>query len=651
MKIVGKKSAGRPAMDADTVSLMRLVEAQQYADIEKLAHSILARNGRHVLALKALSFALLCLGRDEEVPPVVERALRLAPGDGELYNNRGIALSKQLRWDDSIRDFQEALRRTPHDPEIHKNLGVAYFRMGRWNDAVTSLLKAVEEYPGDYLEAIYMLVWALINAQRVEEASAVCKALMSGDVDHDASLNYALVYVGLRLCEWDGIAQNIERIRTLSDNFVHPVGNAAFALCMPGLDSHDHVRITKSYVLDTIPEVHLETENTLPFGRGAQSGRLRIGYLSEDFRRHAVGIALAEVILHHDRSRFELFGYSTGINDGGELRLHFEKSFEHFRDVAALSVHELAQTIRDDEIDILVDLGAWTGVGRTESLAIRCAPIQVSWLGYSGTLGHPKLADYLIGDAVATPFSMQTSFTEKLLHMPHSFMPLDTRRLIGEPPPRAKEGLAENAFVLCSFNNSYKFNPELFQLWCCMLAEMPDAVLWLPRHNDAVAANLGKEFDKSGLDPARLVFARYVDSAAEHLGRLQLADLALDTFPYNSHSTGADTLWAGVPLVTKLGDTFAGRVGASLLTAVGIPELIATDNEEYAQKVINLYHDRPQLTRLRQRLGESRMLAPLFDMKKFVGDLEDIYIRMADDASKAAASVVADPLSARATAS
>lgn len=651
MKNKGKRTLGRNAPDADSAQLMRLVESRQLVELETFARKVLAGNGKHVLAMKALSFALLCLGRDEEVPQLMGQALRLAPADGELYNNRGIALSKQLRWDEAIGDFHEALRWAPGDPEIHKNLGVAYFRMGLWNDAVAALLKAIEVHPDDYLEAIYMLVWSLINAHRMDEAAAVCSALSSGDTAIDVSLNYALIYIGLRRCDWKDIEENSRRLRTLSDNFSRPVGNAAFAICMPGLDGHDHALIARAHALHSIPAAHLDSANALLSGWKKKPGRLRIGYLSEDFRRHAVGIAIAEVISRHDRSRVELFAYSTGVNDGSSLRREFEQSFEHFRDVAALSVHALAQAIREDEIDILVDLGGWTGIGRTESLAIRCAPIQVNWLGYGGTLGHPKLADYLVGDAVVTPHSAQDRYTEKIVHLPYSFMPFDTRRTIGTPPTRSSEGLPDDAFVLCSFNNSYKFNPRLFDLWCGLLAKMPDAVLWLPRHNDTVASNLQQEFAGRGLEPSRLILARYVDSSAEHFARLQLADLALDTFPYNSHSTGADTLWAGVPMVAKLGEAFAGRVGASLLTAAGLPELIAGDDEGYARLVLDLYGDRPRLADLRQRLAAARTTAPLFDMGRFARDLESRFFAMADDASKAAAASAAKPPPAPATVS
>ncbi len=650
MKVIGKGGSVRGAADQDTANLMRLVETRRYAEVEKTARGILARNGRHALALKALSFALVALGgSDEEVLRIADQALRLTPADGELHNNRGIALSMLMRWDESIFSFSEASRLSPQDPEIHKNLGYAWFRMGRWTEAVVALLRAIETHPGDYVEAMHILVPALINGQRWDEASACCRALRTSQPD-DPSLLCGLIHIDLRRCDWAEVMDGISKLRQVSADFRLPMGNAGLALPMPGISEQDHAAIARNYAAETISQGYLEAPNPLSLNWLPSSRRLRIAYMSGDFRDHAVGSAIAEVIERHDRSRVEVFGYSTNESDGSAMRRRLEQAFEHFVDVAPTSVHATAQRIRDDGIDILVDLTGWTANGRVEALAIRCAPIQVNWLGYAGTLGHPKLADYLIGDPVAMPHSVQDAYIEAIAHMPHSCMPLDSTRVIGPSPTKQSQGLPADAFVLCSLNNSYKFNPPLFDLWCSLLAEMPDAVLWLPHHNDAVAANLRHEVERRGIDAKRLVLASRVDSQEEHLARLQLADLALDTSPYNSHSTGADALWVGVPLVAKLGDSFAARVGASLLTAAGLPELIAVDDAGYARLVLELYRDRSRLAGLRERLVATRKMAPLFDMKRFARDLEDLYFRMADDALKAAAVSAAQPPSAPATA-
>lgn len=650
MKVIGKGGSDRGVADPDSVNLMRLIEAQRYADVEKAARGILARNGRHALALKALSFALVALGgRDEEVLQIVDKALRLTPADGELHNNRGIALSMLMRWDEAITSFHEALRRAPQDPEIYKNLGYAWFRMGHWNEAVVALLKAVEVHPDDYVEAMHILVSALINGQRWDEAASCVQALYASHPD-DPSLLCKHIHIDLRRCDWTGVAENILTLRQVSANFRDPVGNPAFALPMFDIGDRDHATIAMNHAVATISPRYLDATNSLSLNWLPSSRRLRIAYMSADFRDHAVGSAIAEVIEQHDGNRVELFGYAINESDGSAVRRRLEQAFEHFVDVATMSVHATAHRIRGDGIDILVDLTGWTANGRIEALAIRCAPIQVNWLGYAGTLGHPNLADYVIGDPVVMPHSVQDTYTETIVHMPHSYMPLDTTRAIAPPPTRQSQGMPENAFVLCSLNNSYKFNPPLFDLWCSLLAEMPDAVLWLPHHNDTVAENLRHEVERRGIDAGRLVLASRVDSQEEHLARLQLADLALDTSPYNSHSTGADALWVGIPMVAKLGNSFAARVGASLLTAAGLPELIAADDAGYSRLVLELHRDRPRLANLRERLAAARKTAPLFDMKRFARDLEDLYFTMAGDASQAATVSAARLPPARATA-
>lgn len=635
MKVIGKQSAGRRHVDADTLRLMRLVEGKHYAEVERAARELLARNGRHPLALRALTFALVGLERHEEVVAVANHALKLNPGDGEVHNNRAIALSVLMRWDEAIADFQVAIRHAPADFEIQMNLGSAFARMHRWNDAVPPLLKAIELHPGDYLQAVVLLATALSNANRLDEAAVCSRTLYESHPDRLEFL-YGLLAVDLRRCEWNSMIEGSEHLRANLPGLGRSVASPGWASWFWFLRGADHAAIARDFAASAISGRFLESTVRLPMRWRPATRRLRLGYLSADFRNHAVAVVIAELIERHDRERVELFAYSIGEDDRSSLRQRLMRGFEHFTDLASLSVHATTERIRADGIDILVDLTGWMAAGRVESLALRCAPVQVSWLGYAGTLGHPRLADYIIGDAEVTPLGEQMFFTEKIAQMPHSYMPADTTRVVPEAPSRESQGLPQAAFVLCSFNNSYKFNPPLFDLWCGLLGEMPDAVLWLPRHNDQVARNLKKEFVRRGIAADRLVLADRIESPEAHLGRLQLADLALDTFPYNSHSTGVDVLWAGVPMVAKRGDTFAGRVGASLLAAAGFPELIADDDAGYADLVLGLYRDRPRLADLRRRLIEARTTAPLFDTPQFASDLENLYFAMADNAVKAA---------------
>jgi predicted O-linked N-acetylglucosamine transferase (SPINDLY family) len=634
MKIIGRGQGGgrgrQPRLDPDTLALTRLIEARRYEDVERLARSMLQQRPTHSFALKALTFALLFLGRHEEVLPICEFALTMVKDDPELYNNRGIALSLAMRWDEAITSLEAAIRLNPKDPELYKNCGVAYFREHRWNDAVPYLLKAIELHEDDYIDAINFLAHCLANANRHGEAAAVLEQLWAASQEKDNPILLNLVVtVGLRCCDWTDLGARIERMRSLSDNFARYAGAPFAALSWPGLSDADHMGISRCYAAEEIPSHYLSGEARTHWTHVRRDpARLRIGYLSPDMNNHAVGLIVADVLERHDRSRVEIWGFSTGADDGSEIRQRLVRAFDHFVDLEKTPIHACAERIRAEGIDILVDLAGWTTNGKAEVLALRCAPVQTTWLGFAGTLGHSALADYIIGDSTVTPLTAQPHFSETIAQMPNCYLPADTTRIVGNAPTRESQGLPADAFVLCSMNIAYKYNPQAMDLWCGLLQQMPDSVLWLARPHDVATANLKKEVETRGIDSSRLIFAPRTESNAEHLARIQLADLALDTFPYNSHSTGIDALWAGVPLVALHGNTFAGRVGASLLKAVGLDELVAATPEAYGDIVLELYRDRNYLASLRKRLADSKRSAPLFDMKMFARDLEDIYYRM-----------------------
>ncbi|MDP3514124.1 MAG: tetratricopeptide repeat protein [Sulfuritalea sp.] len=640
MRIKHTKKVVGYHLDAASMRLIRLVEARRYADVERVARELLANFAGHPLALRALTFALTGLRRFDEVVPAADFALRLLPEDGEIRNNRAIALAELMRWDEAIPEFKASLLLLPGDCEIHQNLGLAYFRLHRWEESIASLLKAVELHPDDYVEAIEHLAWALINARRYDEAAVVCGSLWGSFPDDLASLN-RVVSVALHRCDWTGLD---EKLRQLSPWFSSPdcATNPWWLFKYWRTSMAEYRQIAQQFAVSMIPENVRLRQDVLPIAWRQGRRKLRVGYMSSDLADHPVGFVIAELIERHDRDKLEIFAYSTGDDDGGEHRKRLIKNFDHFADIARLSARATAERIRSDGIDVLVDLNGWTGTYRAESLALRCAPVQVSWLGYAGTMGLPCFADYVVGDPVVTPMDQQPWFTERIVQMPHSYMPVDTRHPIAAVPSRQSQGLSEDAFVLCSFNNNYKFNPPLFDLWCSFLKQMPSAVLWLSKSNDTVMSNLRKEVEQRGVAPERLVFAPRVAARADHLARLQLADLSLDTFPYNSHSTGGDALIVGVPMVTKRGDTFPGLVGASMMQAAGLPELIADDDAGYAELILDLYHDRARLAGLKQKLVAARDTAPLFDMARFARDLEALYFTMAAAAPGHAAEIGAE---------
>lgn len=621
----GKKS--HSPLDRDTAGLMKLVQAGRHVDVETAARRILATRPVHALAMKALGFALIGQERYDEALPVLKQAIARHPGDPELHNNLGIVFSALMRWQESLESFDRSLALAPGDPEVLKNSGVALVRMARLEAALPYLVKAIELHPGDYPEAVEQLASALLKLNRDDEAWVCFNELWKADNQHAPAL-IQLMFASLKRCQWDEFPEHLRMFRVLCPDLSELTESPFPLLAFPGISADELFGVAANFARRLIPVARAEP--TFVFDE-KNTPRLRIGYLSTDFKMHPVGWIIAELLALHDRRTVEVFGYSVGTDDGSALRQRLIAAFDHFADLFSCSIDETVARIRADRIDILVDLNGWTGFGRPEALALRCAPLQVNWLGYAGTFGHPKLADYLIGDPMVTPVANQSCYSETLAQLPGCYLPFDTSACLPPPPTRSELGLPEQSFVYCSFNNTYKYNPAVFDLWSAILREAEESVLWLGQPGGSAADRLRMEMAKRGIAPERLLFAERVAERGHHLSRLQLADLALDPFPYNSHSTGLEILWAGVPMVALLGETFAGRVGASLLRAAGIDELIAGSPAEYQQIAVELAKNPQRLRELRAKLTDGRRTSSLFDMPAFVSALESLYRRMWDD--------------------
>ena len=454
---------------------------------------------------------------------------------------------------------------------------------------------------GDNFDALHLM--AVLGAQvgRTDEAvELILEALRRNP-------GSAEIHTLLAACAWSELAPAVEilheRIAKAKSGEVSPLG----LLPLPESNASEQYQCARQYAQQQYGDI-LSRPPLCGTRIRDDRNKLRIGYLSADYHEHPTSFLLAQVIELHDRARFEVFGYSGGPDSEDSMRRRMRAAFDTFRDVRPLSHEVAAQQILDDGIDILVDLNGYTTNARQEILALRPAPVQVSWLGYPGTLGSPRLADYLIGDPIVSPLRDGGHFGEALALMPVCYQPNDRQRAIGERPTRTAAGLPADGFVFCSFNQSYKFTPAMFDLWCRLLAAVPGSVLWLLEPIEA---------------PRR--------SQAEHLGRLQLADLALDTFPYTSHTTASDALWAGVPLVARHGETFAGRVSGSILHAAGLPELVAESPQDYYRLALELATRPERLAQFRARLAANRMKCALFDSERFTLDLERLFRRMWSD--------------------
>jgi protein O-GlcNAc transferase len=362
-----------------------------------------------------------------------------------------------------------------------------------------------------------------------------------------------------------------------------------------------------------------------PVRAAPQEATLRLGYVSSDFRTHAMAALLAEVWERHDRGRLTTHAYSIGPGEASALRRRIESAFDRFVDCAEDSVEDITRRIAQDGIDVLVDLNGYTTHARSEIFVSRPAPVQVSWLGYLGTLGAPWY-DYVLTDRFVVPPAQQAFFTERALYLPDCYCPSDTRRPVApQVPDRAACGLPAEGVVFCCFNNSYKILPQLFDVWMRLLAAVPGSVLWLSPGQATAGVNLRREARARGVDPARLVFAPRV-SLPEHLARHAHADLFLDTTPYNAGTTANDALFMGVPVLTCAGETMASRVAGSQLTAIGLPELITTNLADYEALALILAGDKTRLAQTRARLAANRHTTPLFDMARFTAALDDLLL-------------------------
>ena len=370
------------------------------------------------------------------------------------------------------------------------------------------------------------------------------------------------------------------------------------------------------------------TGETLWRGERYHHQKIRIAYLSTDFRAHPVGSTIVSPLEHHDKARFEITAISLSPDDGSSVRRRIETAVDRFVDAHAMSDLAVAQIMRYLEIDIAIDLNGLTGLDRSGILARRPAPVQVNYLGYPGTIAVPFI-DYIIADRIVLPDENRSFYGEKIVSLPNAYLPGDRGRQIPDhTPSRADQGLPDTGFVFACFNNLHKLGPEIFSIWMRLLHAIKGSVLWISAPAPAAAANLRREAAARGIEPKRLIFARFEKQPDDHLARQRLADLFLDTLPYNAHSTAFEALWAGLPLLTCQGRSFHARVAASMLHAIGLPEMVTTSLADYEKRALELARDPQQLAAIRQKLARNRDTTPLFDTAGFTRDLESVYATM-----------------------
>jgi len=555
---------------------------------------VLAKDPKNITALDIKAGAHWRLAQYKSVVECLDRLVALSPQQANAWINRGQALRILGQHDLALASLERALRIDPKNANAWTYHGLVLHEKGLNEESLASLNKAVALGGG-------IVPLSLLTGV----SGALCDWSMSGK--QLAAFQQALQeksridHSDIRIFNLLGLPFSLAQLQRITERYAA----GSFAAPQPVTPEMRARHISKP-----------------------RPPRLRIGYFSADFHDHATMFLMAGMFEAHDKSRFETIGICLGrygSKPDDAMRTRAKRSFDHFVNVTGKTDPEIAQMAREMDIHIAVDLKGHTADNRIGVFTQRTAPIQMHYLGYPGTLGMPGAIDYLVADPVLIPESSRPFYSEKIIELPDSYQVNDRQRAIDPAvPSRTELGLPEDAFVFCSFNNNYKITQEVFGLWMQLLQDMPGSVLWLLADHDAAARNLKQAAQAAGIDPVRIIFAQRV-KLPQHLARQAQADLFLDTWPCNAHTTASDALWVGLPVLTCMGETFASRVGASLLTACNLPELITDTPQNYLNRAKELAHDPQQLGSIRRKLQDTRLSVPLFDTVRFTRHLEKAY--------------------------
>jgi protein O-GlcNAc transferase len=631
--------------------------AEDFAAASSSLEQALSLNPTNAGAAAHLGDALLKLGLAERADAAYRQALQLDPhqarphiglgklaaelGDdsavihhlraaaGSAPNDSGMAreLAAELESLGASADALIVLRRSAQgqmgDPDLQDALGALLHRLGRLPEALDCYERSLEIDDGratTYLNCGHALesMGALSRAVECFERARTLEPAAARPVASIASCAF-------RLCDWDLEDQMLSTLRAIPNGIDEL---QAFLLLASDFDPTEIAQsLTRRARLTSEPGPFARRRPEFTSSRAPRAGEpLRVAYVSPDFRIHPVAYAIAGVIERHDRTRIAPIGVSLRPSDGSALGARLEGAFEEYIDASALSDRDVVKLLRERHIDVAIDLAGLTAESRTGIFALRAAPVQINYLGFPGSMGMDFM-DYLIADPLVVPQADDVHYSEKVLRMPHSYLPFDDTRDFAIAGGREAAGLPPEGFVFCAFNNGYKITRPMFAIWMSLLRDVPGSVLWLRSMGSMTVANLRRAASTFGIAADRLVFAPVEERMESHLARLQLADLFLDTLPYNAHTTAAEALWCGVPVVTCLGKAFAGRVGASLLSACDLADLICPDLDSYRRRALQVARSPSLQFELRERLRQNKRSSPVFDTRRYTQDLEQLLIQ------------------------
>ena len=605
---------------------VRSHQAGNLGEAARLYSAVLQTSPRNFQALYFLGFIHFQIGQYADAVRLIGEAVKINPQSPDAFYNLGCALQARQRHAEALAAFDRAVTLKPDYTEALINRGAILLSMRRRTEAIASLDAALRYNPRD-AEAISNRATALFESKRYEEAAAGFATLLAVAPQFPYALGN-LVLARAYCCDWRFLEKDLAQITAAIRAGQSVISPHASTLLLD--DAEAQLRCARQWVKDRCPAA------ATPSWRGERYAheKIRVAYLSADFQAHATAMLIAGVFEHHDHARFETVLVSFGPDeDQSPMRDRLARSCDRFIAAEKKSDVEIAELLRRMEIDIAVDLKGFTQGNRPGIFAQRPAPVQVNYLAHPGTMGADYM-DYILADETVIPSGQEKFYSEKVVRLPDSYQANDDKRAIAERiPSRAEAGLPQTGFVFCCFNNSYKITSAVFDVWMRLLKAVPGSVLWLLDDNPAATANLKRESEARGVSLGRLIFAPRVETDS-HLARQMLADLFLDTSPCAAHTTASDALWCGLPVLTLLGNTFAGRVAASLLRAVGLPDLIAPSLHEYEAMALKLALQPTSIARMRRTLTQHRASLPLFETARFTRNLEAAFETMRERTRK-----------------
>ena len=572
----------------------------------------------HIECLLFIGLTLFELKHFEQALIPYKKALILRPDSTECLNNIGNAMYALQRYSEALLHYDKALDLRPNYAECLYNKARVFLKLSYLNEALILFKKTIFLQP-NHAESWFNQGVTFLELKDYEEAQAHFYQAMILKPDLDWLLGN-LIHLKMRMCNWLEFDEDIKKLFKRVRNNQKTI--SPFITLALTDDQKLHRKVAESYVEENHPYKPI----LRPVIEKSPNKKIRIGYFSSDFRVHAVSTLTAELFELHDKNRFEIIAFSFGNDDKSLMRQRLSQSFNQFIDVSNLSDLAIAKLSRENRIDIAIDLGGFTTNSRPDIFSYRAAPIQLSYIGYLGTSGTPYI-DYLIADKTIVPLDSQNYYSEKIVYLP-SYQVNDRKRKISSRQFSRKDfGLPMNSFVFCCFNNNYKILPSTFDGWMRVLTAVDNSVLFLYAENKWARSNLINEALKRGISSERLVFGEHLEPD-EYLARYKICDLFLDTFPYNAGTTASDALWAELPVLTLMGESFASRMAASLLTAIDLPELITSSQEHYEALAIELATNPAKLKEIKTKLESNRLTTPLFDTPRFTKHIEDAYTKM-----------------------